>query len=44
MRSLGTAVHVVTGIGGKGMSTGPGLMEAVVETLLRDAPLESIVI
>ena len=44
MKSITPAIHVVTGIGGKGMSTGLGLMETVTTTLLSGAPLDSIVI
>lgn len=42
MRTLGRNVHVVTGIGGKGMSTGPGLMERVVRAVVDEVPLESL--
>ncbi|WP_066966202.1 TIGR03364 family FAD-dependent oxidoreductase [Microbulbifer sp. Q7] len=38
--SPSTHVHLVTGIGGKGMTTGPALMERVVDNLMAGRPLE----
>ncbi len=34
-RTIDGAVHIVTGIGGKGMTTGPGFARHSIETLLR---------
>lgn len=35
-------VHLLTGIGGKGMSTGPGLAEQVIETILAERSLAEL--
>lgn len=40
-RSYGSAIHLVTGIGGKGMTTGPALMEKVVEHLIKGKDLDN---
>ncbi|MFC6632677.1 TIGR03364 family FAD-dependent oxidoreductase [Microbulbifer taiwanensis] len=40
LKSISPAVHLATGIGGKGMSTGPALMERAVDSLLAGRPLE----
>lgn len=39
MRSISENIHLVTGIGGKGMTTGPALMQSAVQQLLRREPL-----
>ncbi|WOX04985.1 TIGR03364 family FAD-dependent oxidoreductase [Microbulbifer pacificus] len=39
LRSVSEKIHLVTGIGGKGMTTGPALMQNVVQQLLRGEAL-----
>ena len=41
LKSASEHVHLVTGIGGKGMTTGPALMERVVDAVLAEHPLEN---
>ncbi|WP_105101583.1 TIGR03364 family FAD-dependent oxidoreductase [Microbulbifer pacificus] len=39
MRSVSEKIHLVTGIGGKGMTTGPALVQSAVQQLLRGEAL-----
>lgn len=42
LRSISENIHLATGIGGKGMTTGPALMQDAVRQLLRGESLEDL--
>ncbi|WP_160154252.1 TIGR03364 family FAD-dependent oxidoreductase [Microbulbifer sp. ALW1] len=42
LRSISDNIHLATGIGGKGMTTGPALMQDVVQQILRGDALEGL--
>ncbi|GAB2899331.1 TIGR03364 family FAD-dependent oxidoreductase [Microbulbifer echini] len=44
LKSAAEHIHLVTGIGGKGMTTGPALMERVVKNIFEENPLEECLI
>jgi len=43
-QTLGECIHIVTGLGGKGMTTAPALAELVVAQIMADRSLEELVI